>query len=123
LPVLMLSAYFDDYPGLRRVALAEKEEFMANPGPTLDALLQPREGYDLFISYRREGGGDLAHLLRIALERRGSRVFLDVRELRAGPFDVALLRHIESTPNFVVLLTPGCLDRCARTRRTGSGGR
>jgi CheY-like chemotaxis protein len=119
LPVLVLSAYFDDYPGLRkvtaryqRVVLAEKEAFVANPGPTLDALLKPRAGYDLFISYRREGGGDLAHLLRIALERRGSRVFLDVRELRAGPFDDALLRYIEAIPNFVVLLTPGCLDRC-----------
>jgi hypothetical protein len=119
LPVLVLSAFFDDYPGLRRVTgryqrvvLAEKEAFVANPGPTLDALLQPRAAYDVFISYRREGGGDLAHLLRIALERRGSRVFLDVRELRAGPFDEALLRHIEAIPNFVVLLTPGCLDRC-----------
>ena len=38
---------------------------------------------------------------------------LDVRELRAGPFDEALLRQIEAIPNFVVLLTPGCLDRCA----------
>jgi len=119
LPVLVLSAYFDDYPGLqrvtgryRRVVLAEKEAFVTAPGPTLDALLQPRGGYDLFISYRREGGSDLAHLLRIALERRGSRVFLDVRDLRAGPFDVALLRQIEATPNFVVLLTPGCLERC-----------
>lgn len=119
LPVLVMSAYFDDHPGLQRVVgrykrviLSEKEAFAAAPRTVLDSLTQPRAGYDVFISYRREGGADLAHLLRIALERRGHTVFLDVRELRAGPFDTALLRNIEAIPNFVVLLTPGCLDRC-----------
>lgn len=68
--------------------------------------------YDVFISYRRESGSPNARLLREALEKRGYRVFLDVEDLTQGHFDEALLREIERIPNFLVVLTPGCLDRC-----------
>jgi hypothetical protein len=69
--------------------------------------------YDVFISYRRAGGSELAQLVRAALTRRGYRVFMDVRELAAGPFDAALKASLERATNVVVLLTPGCLERCA----------
>jgi formylglycine-generating enzyme required for sulfatase activity len=68
--------------------------------------------YDLFISYRRENGSQMARLLRTYLEERGYRVFLDVEELKAGHFDMALLRNIEAAQTFIVILSPGCLDRC-----------
>ena len=68
--------------------------------------------YDVFISYRREGGSDLAEVVCKHLKTRGYRVFLDVRETPAGPFDESLTQTIESTPDFVVLLTDGCFDRC-----------
>lgn len=67
--------------------------------------------YDVFISYRRKNAGELAQLIRRALEERGLRVFLDVRELGAGPFDEQLLRRIGRAADFVVILTPGCLDQ------------
>jgi hypothetical protein len=67
--------------------------------------------YDVFISYRRQNAGELAQLIRRALEDRGLHVFLDVRELGAGPFDEQLLRRIARATDFVVILTPGCLDR------------
>ncbi|MGH7561167.1 MAG: DUF4384 domain-containing protein [Gemmatimonadales bacterium] len=70
--------------------------------------------YDVFISYRRSDGSELAQLIRNALVRRGLRVFLDVRELGAGHFDTALLRHIEVASDFILLLTPGSLDRAVR---------
>ena len=68
--------------------------------------------FDVFISYRRESGSPNARLLREALEKRGYRVFLDVEDLTQGHFDEALLREIERIPNFLVVLSPGCLDRC-----------
>ena len=40
------------------------------------------------------------------------KVFLDVRELGAGRFDQALLKRIEKTPDFVLILSPNSLDRC-----------
>jgi len=39
-------------------------------------------------------------------------VFLDVDELQVGRFDEKLLQRIESTANFVLILTGRCLDRC-----------
>lgn len=68
--------------------------------------------YDIFISYRRENGSQMARLLSTTLEDRGYKCFLDVEELKAGHFDEALLRNIEASPNFLVVLSPGCLERC-----------
>jgi hypothetical protein len=68
--------------------------------------------YDVFLSYRRDTGSELAQLVRTHLERRGFRVFLDVRELGAGHFDDALLTRIEEAPDFVLILGPHSLDRC-----------
>jgi hypothetical protein len=68
--------------------------------------------YDAFLSYRRDTGAELAQLVRGHLERRGFRVFLDVRELGAGHFDDALLTRIEESSDFVLILAPHTLDRC-----------
>ena len=42
--------------------------------------------YDVFISYRREGGDKYARLIQQALEQE-YRVFLDYDELKDGVFD------------------------------------
>lgn len=67
--------------------------------------------YDVFISYRRDSGAAEARLLQLHLKERHIRCFLDVTELGRGYFDEALLRHIEQTPNFVVILSPDSLNR------------
>lgn len=68
--------------------------------------------HDTFISYRRENGADTARLLKAALTGRGFKPFLDVDDLGAAHFDDRLLRTIEQTPNFIVVLSAQCLDRC-----------
>jgi hypothetical protein len=60
---------------------------------------------DVFLSYRRADGNQIAHVLRQALERRGYSVFLDVTTMRSGPFDKLLERAIKKTSDFVPLLT------------------
>jgi hypothetical protein len=67
--------------------------------------------YDVFISYRRDGGAAEARLIQSALQARQVRAFLDVTELGRGYFDDALLKSIDQTPNFVVILSPHALDR------------
>lgn len=67
----------------------------------------------VFISYRREGGGEIARLVRAALQHRGYDVFLDVEDLKRGPFNTALLEVIAHAEDFLLVLTRGCLDRCA----------
>lgn len=69
--------------------------------------------YDIFISYRRAGGKELARPLKSELERRGYRVFLDFDELKDGIFDRRIMAAIESSPIFMVVLSPHALDRCA----------
>ena len=71
--------------------------------------------YDIFISYRREGGADKARTLKERLEAKKFRVFLDFDELKDGVFDRRIMDAIESAPIFIFLLTPHALDRCTDT--------
>jgi len=66
----------------------------------------------IFISYRRNGGGDMARLLRDNLQSRGFRVFIDVEDLGSGRFNESLLREIELATDVIVVLSPGSLDGC-----------
>jgi class 3 adenylate cyclase len=66
-----------------------------------------------FICYRRAAGSETAWLIRQELLHRGIRTFLDVEDLSAGRLDETLLQKIEKAPNFIVILTPDCLSRCA----------
>lgn len=66
--------------------------------------------YDIFISYRREGGFYLARLLQELLSKR--KVFLDVERLKSGKFDEALEKAILQCRNVIVILSPGSLERC-----------
>jgi hypothetical protein len=75
------------------------------------------EKYDVFISYRRDGGATEARLIQAKLLQQNLRVFLDVDSLRPGHFDEALLKYIAEAPNFVVILSPDCLDRCIQEER------
>ena len=68
--------------------------------------------YDIFISYRRDGGKELARPLKSELERRSYRVFLDFDELKDGIFDRRIMEAIDAAPIFVVILSPHALDRC-----------
>ena len=67
---------------------------------------------DVFISYRRSNGSQLASLLKVHLEIRNFSVFLDVDRLEAGKFDNNLLANIRAARNLVLVCTPGALERC-----------
>ena len=67
---------------------------------------------DVFISYRRDGGDMTAMYFYQALKERGYNVFYDLEVLRAGKFNEALLSSIQSCKDFVLILSPGALDRC-----------
>jgi tetratricopeptide (TPR) repeat protein len=69
--------------------------------------------HDAFLSHRRRDGGAYARLLKLNFEVRGRRAFLDVDEREPSRrFDERLLRAIENSSTFVLLLTPGALERC-----------
>ncbi|XP_017485726.1 PREDICTED: sterile alpha and TIR motif-containing protein 1-like [Rhagoletis zephyria] len=76
---------------------------------TLDEAIK---SLDVFISYRRSNGSQLASLLKVHLQLRGFSVFLDVERLEAGKFDYNLLSSIRQAKYFLLVLTPSALDRC-----------
>lgn len=67
---------------------------------------------DVFISYRRSNGSQLASLLKVHLQLKGFSVFIDVERLEAGKFDNNLLNSIRQAKHFLLVLTPNALDRC-----------
>jgi hypothetical protein len=71
--------------------------------------------YDIFISYRREGGDKYARTIQQALEKR-YRVFLDFDELRDGVFDQRIMDAISGSSVFLLILSKGALDRCVNEK-------
>lgn len=72
--------------------------------------------YDIFISYRRDGGAQYARILQLALQQRGYRVFLDYDELTDGIFGEHIKNALEATPVFMVILSKNALDRCVNEK-------
>lgn len=68
--------------------------------------------YDVFISYRRDGGDSFAMILKNELKERGLRVFHDVESLRSGNFNKQLFDEIDESEKVVLVLPPNALDRC-----------
>ena len=71
------------------------------------------EKYDIFISYRRDGGAQYARILQLMLAQRGYRVFLDYDELRDGVFGKRIKAAIHEAPIFMLVLSEGAMERCA----------
>ena len=69
--------------------------------------------YDIFISYRRDGGAQYARILQLMLIQRGYKVFLDYDELKDGVFSDKIRVAIKEAPIFMLVLSNGSMARCA----------
>lgn len=69
--------------------------------------------YQVFVSYRRATGENLAQLLAYRLKEDGYSVFLDVESLRSGKFNTQLFSVIEECQDFLLVLSEKALDRCS----------
>ena len=68
--------------------------------------------YDIFISYRREGGEALACLLTEKLRQLGYTVFYDEESLRSGKFNEKLFEVIDECQDVIAVMPPNALERC-----------
>lgn len=68
--------------------------------------------YDIFVSYRRDGGENEAWRLKLYLEKLGYRVFMDREALRSGDFNEQLYHRIDQCKDFLLICSDGALDRC-----------
>ena len=65
--------------------------------------------YDIFISYRREGGYDTAQLLYDRLTQMRYRVSFDLETLRGGKFNTQLYQRIEQCSDVLVIMSKDSL--------------
>ncbi len=70
------------------------------------------EHYDIFMSYRRSTGLDLARSIVYWFRLKGFKCFLDQTELLTGQFNEQIYSAIEHTRYFLLLMTGDALDRC-----------
>ena len=67
----------------------------------------------VFISYRRDATGKaFARSIKEVLTHHGYDAFLDVDCLDAGKWATQILTQVPKRSHFLLLLTPGALDRC-----------
>lgn len=68
--------------------------------------------YDIFISYRRDGGADIARQIQLVLENYGYKVFLDYDSANTDSFEKKIKSGIAEAPIFLFVLSNGSLGRC-----------
>lgn len=67
--------------------------------------------YDVFISYRKDGGSELADLVRSNLLLRGyarERIFLDTHSLSSGDFREKISQAVQASANLVLIVSKDC---------------
>ncbi len=67
----------------------------------------------VFLSYRRDVSSFIARAIFLDLRANGYDVFMDVESIDSGQFETIILNQIAARPHFLVILTPGAVDRCA----------
>jgi tetratricopeptide (TPR) repeat protein len=65
----------------------------------------------VFISYRRDVSAFMARAVFQDLRAHDYDVFMDVENIDSGKFDTVILNQIAARPYFLLILTPGTLDR------------
>lgn len=74
--------------------------------------------YDVFISYRRNGGSEKAQLIKSEVKLRGvpdDKIFLDTHSLHNGDFAQTILNSIKNSSCVVVVISKGCFDEIKET--------
>ena len=68
---------------------------------------------DIFISYRRVDGRDIARSIQLALGNAGfDRVFFDYSSMREGMFNEQIITAINNSNDYILVLSPQSMLRC-----------
>ena len=69
----------------------------------------------VFISYRRNVSAYVARAVFQDLRANNINAFMDIESIDMGQFDTIILNQIAARPYFLLILTPGTLDRCVES--------
>ncbi len=68
--------------------------------------------HDVYVSHRGPAGAELARSIAAGLTARGFKVFVGGGTTAEAGAGAAAPKTLDEIPDFVLLLTPGCLDAC-----------
>lgn len=88
-----------------------------NPKPQSKTPATGKKRYDIFISYRRVGGFEMAMLVADRLKKLGYRVFFDLETMQSGSFSKQIYGVIERCKDVVVIVSPDIFARAAELQR------
>lgn len=71
-----------------------------------------RKGVEVFVSYRRTGGREVARNVTERLSLKGINTFFDYDSLRDGKFNDQIFEAIDQCNDFILILSENALDRC-----------
>lgn len=71
--------------------------------------------YDIFISYRHNGGKQVARIIHKWLSEEGYSTFFDDESLREGRWDKALLKHVKRCRDFLLIVDRHMFDGLSET--------
>lgn len=81
----------------------------------IDNYIPQKDGTDIFISYRRIDGRDVARTIEQALlKEHYSNVFFDYTSIQDGKFNVKIIDAIFSCKDFILVLSPKSMKKCHR---------
>ncbi|NJO85232.1 MAG: TIR domain-containing protein, partial [Blastochloris sp.] len=75
-------------------------------------MSQPNPNKTVFISYRRQVASFIARAIFLDLRAYGYDVFMDVESIDSGKFEDIILSQIAARTHFIIVLTPGTVERC-----------
>src|SRR5579871_4879937 len=70
----------------------------------------------VFISYRRDASAYLARAIFQDLRANAIDAFMDIQSIDTGQFDTIIMNQIAARPYFLLILTPGTLERCVEPK-------
>lgn len=93
-----------------------KNKFFNNHRENLLDNYRPKDvEYDIFISYRRIDGRDVARNIQQALKAHGyKRIFFDYDSIQKGEFTNRIVDAIYSCTDFILVLSPKSMKRCSK---------
>lgn len=94
------------------LTITNSQSFRINDDNTTYLIIM-RSCFDIFISYRRNGGSERAEMLKLMFEKNGyssKKIFMDTHTLKASDVKPRLQEAVEASDNFILLITKGCFD-------------
>jgi tetratricopeptide (TPR) repeat protein len=108
---IVVSTSVEQKPQASREGMLKQRETPIQENRSAPGLYDPPQ-LSVFVSYRRSSSKFIARSIFEDLRHNGYNVFMDVESIDSGEFEKIILNQIAARAHFLIILTPGSLERC-----------